>query len=112
MENLFIFLITFVVVFLVMLALHYKKKKRGELKNSKEILILHHRFKVDKKKINPETVGLLFCLIYSLIIAVVGTIAGTIDFSYAWRLLIAFALMMALMFSAYGLTALYYKRKK
>ena len=110
MENLFIFVITFTVVFLVMLWMYFKNKKSGALKKSKEILILQHRFKVDKKKLNSERLGLIFTLIYSLIIALTGTIASDLEFSYVWRLLIALALMMSLIYISYAFTAIYLNR--
>ena len=112
MENLFIFTITFTVVFLVMLIMYFKNKKNGALKKSKEVLILQHRFKVNKKNLNPERLGLLFTLIYSLIISITGTIASDLEFSYVWRLLIALVMMMILIYISYAFTAMCLNRKR
>lgn len=112
MENLLVFSITFTTVFLVMLIMHFKRKKKGELTKAKEILILEHRFKVNKNKLHPERLGLIFTLFYSLIIAITGTIASDLEFSYAWRLLIALAIMMILMYLAFAFTAMYLNRKE
>jgi len=111
MENLFIFAITFTVVFLVMLMMYFKDRKSGRIKKSKEVLILQNRFKVDKKKLNPEKLGLLFVLLYSSIISVTGTIASDLELSYVWRLLIALAMMLILIYIAFAFIAMFLNRK-
>ena len=112
MANVFIFTISFAIIFIVMLILYFRRKKSGELKNSKEVLILHHRFKVKKKNINPERLGLLFSFIYSFIVAITGTIISELHFGYLWNLLVALAMLIILIYISFAFTAIYLKSKR
>ena len=112
MENLYIFILSFTLVFLTMLVLYLKKRKRGQLVNSKEIKILIARFKLDKKKLNYEALGLILILVNSLIIATTGTLASAINLDYVWQLMIAFVVLMILIYSSYALIGLYLKRRE
>ena len=111
-EHLFIFVVSFTLIFLVMLVLYFIKRKKGELKTSNEMRILVARFKLDSKKINYNALGLFFVLINSLIVSVTGTIATANDMHYAWQLAVAFVLLMAFMISSYSLVGIYLKRKE
>ena len=112
MKHLLIFLLTFTIVFFVMLVIYLKKKRCGELKKSKEIMILVYRFRLNSKKINYDALSLVFVLINSLIIAITGTIATAIYLAFVWQMMIGFITLMILISSSYALVGVYLKRKE
>ena len=111
MENLFIFLISFISIFLIYLFVFYlhglKKKK---IKNSMQVELILVRQQVKKKDINEKSIGIIICLIDSLIISISGTIATSLNLNYIWQILIGFALLMGLIFSLYEILGRIIKR--
>ena len=112
MENLFVFGITFIIVYAVMLIIHYNKKFKKKLASSRDINALIHKFKLNKKKLNYEALGLLLAFVNSLIIAVIVTVIGMINLHYVWLLAIAFVMMMSLIYISYASIGFYLKRKE
>jgi len=111
MENLFIFLISFVSIFLIYFIVFYlyglKKKK---IKNSMQVELILVRQQLKKKDINEKSIGLIICLVDSLIISTSGTIATSLNLNYIWQILIGFALLMGLIFSLYEIVGRIIKR--
>jgi len=112
MENLFVFLISYVVVFIVFLINYIIKKMRGTLGYSKETKLLIQKFKLDRKRLDYNSLGIIFALVNSLIIALVGTISSMIDMHYLWQLAIGFVLLMVMIYLIYGGIGLILKRRE
>lgn len=111
MENLFIFLISFVLIFLIYFFVFYlyglKKKK---IKNSMQVELILRRTKLKKQDLNERTIGIIICIIDSLIISISGTIATSADINYIWQILIGFALLMGLILALYEIVGKILKR--
>jgi len=112
MDNLIVFTVSFIIVFIVFLAIHFNKKRRGELANSKEISMLISKFGLKRKYLNYEALGLVFALVNSLIIALVGTLVSSINWYYIWALALGFVLLMFLLYGTYYLIGYLLKRKE
>ena len=112
MENLFVFLISFVSIFLIYFFVFYlyglKKKK---IKTSMQVELILRRQKLKKKDINEKSIGIIICLIDSLIISTSGTVATSLNVNYIWQLLIGFAMLIGLIFSLYEIVGRIIKRK-
>jgi len=112
MENLFMFLISFVGMFLIYFFVFYlyglKKKK---IKTSMQVELILLRSGLKKKDINEKSIGIIICLLDSFIISTSGTIATSLNLNYVWQILIGFALLMGLIFSLYEIVARILKRK-
>ena len=112
MEHLFIFLIAFVTIFFIYFFVFYlyglKKKK---IKNSMQVELILVRQNLKKKDINEKSIGIIICLIDSLIISTSGTVATSLNVNYIWQILIGFAMLMGLIFSLYEIFGRIIKRK-
>lgn len=112
MENLFIFLISFVVIFLIYFFVFYlyglKKKK---IKNSMQVELILTRQNLKKKDINEKVIGIIICLVDAFIISISGTVATCLNINYVWQILIGFAMLMGLIFSLYEIIGRIIKRK-
>ena len=112
MENLFIFIISFTVIFLIYFFVFYlyglKKKK---IKNSMQVQLILARTRLKKKDLNEKSVGIIICLLDAIIISTAGTIATAIHLNYVWQILIGFALLMGLIYSLYDIVGRILKRK-
>ena len=112
MQHLFVFLISFTFIFLFFITNLFIKKIRGTLGFSKDITMIINRYKLDKKKFNYEKISFVMALINSFIVAVVGTIASAINLDMVWQLVIAFVLLMILMYIMYTGVGRYLRRKE
>ena len=112
MENLYVFTASFVLIFLLFLGNYIVKKTRGKLTSTKEIEFLTQKFKLNKKNLNYNRLGILFCLVNSLIIASVGTVSSMLGMHYMFQLAIGFALLMIMIYAVYGAIGLLLKRKE
>ncbi len=112
MENLMFFLITFIIVFITLLINYYIKKKKGNLFQMRELEMLRIRFKLKSKDLNHESLGLIFALVNSLIIAFTATICTMLKLNYLWQMIIGFSLLMALIYIVYGILGLFIKYQK
>ncbi len=110
MEDLFIFMVSFVLIFIVYLVIYLIKRKKNEVKNMQEIRLLVGRYKL--KGINYNKLGLLVILINSFIISITGTLCTMIDTSLAWQLLMGFGMLFALIIICYGALGLFLKKGK
>lgn len=112
MENLFVFMLAFVIILSVFLVIYFIKKRRHELGDSKEISLIVAKYQLRRKNLNYEALGLVFALINSLIIASVGTLISAIPLDSIWRFAIGFVLLMALLYISYHIVGLILKRKE
>lgn len=113
MENIYLFLITFVIIFIILLINHFYKKKNQKLELSKEFTFLKSKYKLTSKDYNKETLSLITVLVNSFIISITTSIITIIKLSYIWQLLIGFTILIILIYSVYGLIGkILIKRKK
>ena len=112
MEDLVIFLLSFVVIFIVYLIIYFIRRKKGTLYKMKEFELLMGKFRLKKKDLNFERLALVFALINSLIISITGTVSTMNDFGYIWELAIAFVMLMGLIYVSYTLLGRYLVKKK
>jgi uncharacterized membrane protein YfcA len=112
MENLFIFLIAFFLIFVVLLGNYFLRRKRGELHKSKEISLVMYRYKLNPKKINYNVFCLICVLVNAFIIASVGTFVSALNIGYLWQLLFGFAFLFGFIYVIYGFIGIYMKRKE
>ena len=103
MENLMFFLIVFIIFFLIFLINFFIKKQKGTLKEAKEFNLLIYWFKLKRKDLDIEKLGLIFTLVNSLIISLTATICTMVNDNYIWQLLIGFVMVMSLMYISYGI---------
>lgn len=103
MEDLMFFLITFVFIFGVLLINYYYRKRKGTLNLSKEFSFLKIKFKLTKKDLQIDKLGLIFVLINSLIISSTATITTMIDMDYVWQIAIGFLILVFEIYLIYGL---------
>ena len=103
MENIYLFLITFVIIFIILLINHFYKKKNQKLELSKEFTFLKSKYKLTSKDYNKETLSLITVLVNSFIISITTSIITIIKLSYIWQLLIGFTILIILIYSVYGL---------
>ncbi len=112
MEDLMFFLITFVIIFIILLINYYMKKRKNTLNKSREFILLKTKFKLTKKDINEEKLGLIFVLVNSLIISLTSLVTTIIDVNYIWQLAIGFVMLIILIYVIYGLIGKILSRKK
>lgn len=112
MEDLFVFMASFVIIFIVNIIIYIMKRRKKTLKNMKEFDILASRFNLNRKKMNINILGLIFALVNSLIIAITGTICTMIDTSMTWQLIIGFGMLMALIIIFYTIIGFILKKKE
>lgn len=99
MENLYLFLISFTLIFIIYLIVYLIKMKKNKLSKMKEFDLLKSKFKL--KHIDYKKIGLILILINSFIISATGTICSMVDLNIAWQLCIGFFMLMMLIYSLY-----------
>lgn len=112
MEDLFVFMTSFIIIFIIYLIIYIVKRKKKKLKEMKEFDILASRFNLRRKSMNENRLALIFVLINSLIISSVGTACTMIDLNVVWQLLIGFALLMALIIISYSIIGYILQKKE
>ena len=112
MENLFIFIIAFSTIFLIYFFIFYLYGlKKNKIKKSMQVQLILNQTGLKKKDLNEKTIGIIICLLDSIIISTAGTIATAINLNYLWQILIGFALLMGLIYSLYTIVGNILKRK-
>lgn len=124
-QAIYIFLILMLVVFLVDYYLINKRKltlirnkglnKKGKQKKVNsigEMDYLVSKFKLNKKKLNEDSMILWISLINSFIISVVSSVLMLMPFKLMWLMLIAFVLLFCLIYSLYEIYGRHLKKKE
>lgn len=112
MESLFLFIISFVVLFIIYLIWFYIiGLKRHKIKNSMQAEFILKRQHLKKKDLNEKSLGLIICFIDPLIISISGVVASSVKLNFVWQILIGFALLMGLIYSLYEILGRIIKRK-
>ena len=111
MENLFLFTIVFTIVLLIYFFVFYLYGlKKKSIKSSLQVDLLLIKSNLKKKEINEKSIGIIICLLDSLIISISGTIATSINLNYIWQILIGFVLLMVFIYILYTITGKILKR--
>ena len=102
MASVLLFLLSFIGVFILYFLFFYLLglKKKTILK-SIQVEFLKIRFGLREKDFNPKKIGLIICLLDSLIISITGTIVSLPKWNYIIQLLLGFVLLIALIYSFY-----------
>ena len=112
MEDLFVFMVSFIIIFIVNIIIYIINRRKKKLNKMKELDILASRFNLSRKKLDANKLGLIFALVNSLIIALVGTFCTMIDVSMIYQLIIGFAALMALIIIFYSIIGFILKKKE
>ena len=112
MEDLFVFMCSFIIIFVVDLIIYIIRRKNKTLKNMKEFDVLASRFHLSRKNMNVNKLGLIFVLVNSLIISSAGTLCTMFDTNVVWQLLMGFGLLMALIIIVYIIIGIILKKKE
>lgn len=111
MEQVILFIITYILVFLiykVYLKAKYKSKKKK--KELTEVLYLVNKYHLDVKKIGYKKLLNVVCIVSSLDISILITIAVIKDKLF-YQMLIAVILAIPLIVVSYSIVGNYYKKK-
>lgn len=124
-QAIYIFLILMLIVFLVDYYLINKRKltlirnkglnKKGKQKKVNsigEMDYLVSKFKLNKKKLNEDSMILWISLINSFIISIVSSVLMLMPFKLMWLMLIAFVLLFCLIYSLYEIYGRHLKKKE
>ena len=112
MQSLFLFIISFVLLFLIYLICFYiRGLKCHKIKSSMQVEFILKRQNLKKSDINEKSIGLIICILDPLIISISGVVASSFDLNYLWQILIGFALLMGLIYSLYEILGRIIKRK-
>ncbi len=112
MEDLFVFMFSFIIIFIANLIIYLINKRKNKLNEMKELGILATRFNLNPKKMNASALGIIFALVNSLIISLAGTFCTMLDTSLAYQLIAGFSLLMALIIIFYSIIGFILKKKE
>lgn len=119
MEELYIYLIYFIVIFLLVFIIDYifikrpyvkvkkkKKKSKGKKKNIKDLFELSYisaKFKLDINKLPINRCLVIFSLLNAFIISFTVSILFMLDIAFIWQFLIGFVMLLGLIYALYEL---------
>ena len=110
-EELLVFLLTFIFFFLIYeLFLVRKSKKDKKAKKPIEINYLVSKYKLDFGKVKYKRLLNIICFVSSFDISLVVTVISIID-NFFLQLLVGFALIMLLILVSYDIVGRIYKQK-
>ena len=116
MTELFLFLMSFVLIFLIyqiFIIIPAKKRKKSKKKNDKEILeikYLESRYKLDIKKIKYEQLLQICAIVSSFDISLAVTLVCLVE-GLLLELLVGFVSILILIAVSYHFVYLFYKKK-
>ncbi len=120
-NNIILFLMIFIIVFIgyeIFLRRDYKKslknikkKKSSSIKYPVEVRLLRDFYKIKVDDNNYKSLINIVCFVSSIDITIIVMISGIFDRGYL-QILIAFLLVVPIIFCSYYLVALFYNRKK
>ena len=101
MFNLIMFIVIFLVVYFVYYFIFDDRLKKEKYTKISELVLLTRKFDLDKKKMNYRSALNGIAIINAFIISVTFTIIDLIPVNIVFKLLIAFILMLIMIFSLY-----------
>lgn len=105
MENLFIFIITFVFFLFVFLIDYFIKRKKNKLKK-----FIGMEF-IKAKRCDYNVMGIILSFVNAFIISFTGVICTFADISIMWQMLLGFVFLTALIYAFYGIIGNILRRK-
>lgn len=114
MEQVILFLLTYIVVFIVyniLLSRKTKKKKKDKANKPIEVIILESRYKIDIEKLNYKRLLLVISIVSSLDITIIITLILLLD-SYILQLLVALVLTFPMILCSYHFIGRYYQKRR
>ena len=110
MEQVILFILTYLCVFIIYYFYIIKKNKKRGKKKIIEVTYLVNRYKLDLDKINMKKLLLIISLVSSLDISLAVTIVLLFD-SYVLKILVALILMFPIIIISYGIIGKYYQKR-
>ena len=112
MEQVILFLLTFLVVYLIYLFLIIlRKKKLDKYDQSTEMRYLAMRYQLNMKKLNMKKIAHILALTNAFIIATTVTVMSLIS-DFILGILVAFVTLFPLILICYHIIGSYYKKKE
>lgn len=105
------FVIVFVIMFFIYFFLLRRKMKKKKLQRIGEFAYLVNRFKLDTKKIDYKSLSIGVSFINSFIMAFVSTFIMLLPINMAWRLIVAFVMLMGLIYALYEIYGRHLSKK-
>ena len=101
--NLLIFLGGFLVIFIITYVIYFKKlsSKKRKNKSITEITYLVHKFNLDEKALPKKKMILWISMQNAFIISFVWVFISSLRIKIMWQLLIAFVMILALIYALY-----------
>ncbi len=113
MQELLLFFMTFLFVFLIyqiFVIRRAKSKKRKVKKEPIEVLYLEKKYHFNKKNINYKKLYTVVSIVSSLDIALIVLIINIVP-SYIFGIIIGFISLFLIIFTSYHIVYLFYKKK-
>lgn len=111
MFNLIMFIVIFIGVYFVYYFIFDDMLKKEKYTKISELVLLTRKFNLDKKKMNYKSALNGIAIINASIIAVTFTIIDLIPVNIVFKLIIAFVLMLIMIFSLYLSYGKYLQKK-
>ena len=114
MDNIILFLMTFVFVFIVYQIFIVSKAKKNHAKKKRkdpiEVKYLISRYKLNLRKVSYNQLLQLVAIVSSLDISIIVTVALLVD-TFLLQMLLAIVVSIPLILFSYHLIGLFYKKK-
>lgn len=111
MQQIILFLMTYLLVFIIyQLFIIKKAKKKNVKKRPMEVNYLISKYKLDLKKINYKKLLMIISLVSSLDISIIVTLVALFN-NYFLKILIALVLVIPIIMFSYSFIGKYYKKK-
>ena len=111
MQEIILFILTFIFVFIIYeLFIIRKAKRKNSKKKPIEVIFLTSKYKLDLNKIEYRKLLRIISIVSSLDISILVTIVILFDNTIV-QILVAFIAIMPIVFISYGLIGKYYKKR-
>lgn len=111
MASLLYFIIVFIIVYFAYYFIFDDMLKKEKYAKISELVLLTRKFNLDKEKMNYRSLLNGIAIINAFIMGITVAVVDLIPFNYAIKLLIAFVMIMILMFGLYFLYGKYLNKK-
>lgn len=111
MFSILYFIIVFVIIYFAYYLIFDDMLKKEKYARISELVLLTRKFNLDKKKMNYKSLLNGIAIINAFIMGFTVAIVDLIPLNYVFKLLIAFVIIITLMFSLYFLYGKYLNKK-
>lgn len=111
MENLIVFIVSFLIVFVTYFIIYLIKYKKGTINEIKEVKFLKYKYRLKNNNFNFKRLWFVFALLNAFIISVSGTVCTCLKIGYVWQVLTGFGLLFIMIYLVYGALGLILKKK-